>query len=258
MLHYSEIGPQDAPIVLIAHGLYGSGRNWGVIAKRLSDTRRVVTVDMRNHGASFWADSHSYHDLAADLATVIDHLGAPVDVIGHSMGGKAAMVLAVTRPDSVRRLIVGDIAPVRYSHSQIQYIEAMQAVDLSVVTRRSEANAQLAALGVEPALCSFLTQSLDVSAKRWRYNLDVLAAEMPDIIGFPELEGSFDGPVLFLSGGTSDYVLPEHRAKIRGLFPKSRFAKLPKAGHWLHADDARGFEGSVRAYLDADAAQDLT
>lgn len=255
MLHYSEIGPKEAPAVLIAHGLYGSGRNWGVIAKRLSDTYRVITVDMRNHASSFWADSHSYTDLAEDLAQVIDHLGAPIDVIGHSMGGKAAMVLAVTRPDAVRRLIVGDIAPVGYSHSQMQYIEAMRAVDLSIVTRRSEANTQLAALGVDPALCSFLTQSLDVTEKRWRYNLDVLAAEMPDIIGFPDLEGSFDGPVLFLSGARSDYVLPEHRPKIRTLFPNARFAKLPKAGHWLHADDARGFEGSVRVFLDASGAE---
>ena len=258
MLAYTETGAADAPPLLIAHGLYGSGRNWGVIAKRLSDTRRIITVDMRNHGNSFHVDSQSYHDMAGDLGQVIDHIGAPMDVLGHSMGGKAAMVLAVTRPNSVQRLIVGDIAPVGYGHSQIQYIEAMRAVDLGAVTRRSDANAQLAALGVEPALCAFLTQSLDVAGKRWRYNLDTLAAEMPEIIGFPALDGQFDGPTLFLSGAQSDYVRPEHRATIRALFPKSRFAKLPKAGHWLHADDPRGFEATVRAYLDASQHRDLT
>ena len=163
MLAYSEFGPTTGTPLLIAHGLYGSGRNWGVIAKRLSDTRHVVTVDMRNHGQSLWADDHGYVDLAQDLAQVIDHFGVPMDVLGHSMGGKAAMMLALSRPDILRRLIVGDIAPVAYSHSQIQYIEAMKAVDLATVARRSDANAQLEALGVDVALCSFLTQSLDVT-----------------------------------------------------------------------------------------------
>ncbi|KIC50970.1 alpha/beta fold hydrolase [Tateyamaria sp. ANG-S1] len=254
MLSYSEYGDRDGTPLLIAHGLYGSGRNWGVIAKRLSDTRRVITVDMRNHGHSFWSDDHSYADLAGDLAEVIDTLGGPMDVVGHSMGGKAAMMLALSRPDTVHRLVVGDIAPVSYGHSQIQYIEAMRAVDLSSVTRRSDANAQLAAHGVEPALCSFLTQSLDVAERRWRLNVDALAANMPAILGFPDVSETFDGPTLFLSGGQSDYVTPDYRPTIRALFPAARFVKIPGAGHWLHADDPRAFEGTVRAYLDAPAA----
>lgn len=251
MLAYSEIGPSGGTPLLIVHGLYGSGRNWGVIAKRLSDTRRVITVDLRNHGESFWSDDHSYPDLAQDLAGVIDHLGGPMDVVGHSMGGKASMVLALTRPDAVRRLIIADIAPVAYSHSQMQFIEAMRAVDLSVVTRRSEAEAQLAAVGVEPALCSFFTQSLDVPAKRWRLNLDGLANNMPLIMGFPDIDARHEGPTLFLSGATSDYVLPEHRSAIRARFPAARFAKIPEAGHWLHAENPRAFEATVRAFLDA-------
>lgn len=253
MLSYSEHGSSDGTPLLIAHGLYGSSRNWGVIAKRLSDTRRVITVDMRNHGHSFWSDDHAYDDLGADLAEVIDALGGPMDVVGHSMGGKAAMMLALTRPDAVRRLVIGDIAPVSYSHSQMQFIDAMRAVDLSQVSRRSEANAQLAALGVDAALCSFLTQSLDVTERKWRLNLDALAANMAEILGFPEADGSFNGPTLFLSGGASDYVTHDHRPVIRALFPAARFVKIPDAGHWLHADDPRAFEGTVRAYLDAPA-----
>jgi len=251
MLAFTEYGGGDGTPLLIAHGLYGSGRNWGVIAKRLADTRRVITVDMRNHGQSFWSDDHSYAALGADLAEVIAHLGARLDVVGHSMGGKAAMMLALAHPDKVRRLVVGDIAPVSYGHSQMQFIDAMRAVDLGRVTRRSDANAQLADLGVDSALCSFLTQSLDVAEARWRLNLDALAANMPAILGFPEVEGAFDGPTLFLSGGQSDYVKREDRDTIRGLFPAARFAKIPNAGHWLHADDPRAFEGTVRAYLDA-------
>lgn len=258
MLEHTIHGDAAGTPVLIAHGLYGSGRNWGVIAKRLSTERRVITVDMRNHGHSDWSDDHSYPAMADDLAQVIDHIGAPMDVVGHSMGGKAAMMLALTRPDVLRSLIVADIAPVSYSHSQIQYIEAMRAVDLSHVSRRSQANDQLAALGVDTALCSFLTQSLDVTEKRWRFNLDSLAQNMPKILGFPEVTGTFDGPTLFLSGATSDYVDRSYRPKILSLFPKAKFAKIPGAGHWLHAEKPREFEQNLSSYLITISVQDLT
>jgi pimeloyl-ACP methyl ester carboxylesterase len=251
---FAPIAPRaDTPALIIVHGLYGSGRNWGVIAKRLSDTRRVITVDMRNHGTSPRAATQSYPDMAADLAEVIDAVGGPVDLCGHSMGGKAAMVLALQHPAKLRRLIVADIAPVAYGHSQQQFIDAMRKVDLSSLTRRSEAAGQLAVAGVEPALQSFFTQSLDVPNRAWRLNLDVLEAEMASIIGWPEeITGPFDGPTFFLTGGASDYVLPEHRPRIKALFPNARFAKLPGAGHWLHAEKPRDFEASVRAFLDAD------
>jgi esterase len=251
MLNTIAHGPAtNAPPLIIAHGLYGSARNWGVIAKRLSDARRVIAVDMRNHGNSPWLPSHGYEDLAGDLAEVIARHGGRADVIGHSMGGKAAMMLALHHPAALRRLIVADIAPVAYSHSQIPFITAMRRVDLSRVARRSDAEAQLAELGVEPALQSFFTQSLDVPAKRWRLNLDVLAEQMPRIMGFPETGAQWAGPALFLSGGASDYVRPEHRDAIRARFPKARFARLPGAGHWLHAEKPREFEASVRVFLD--------
>lgn len=252
MLSFTEFGDAspDRPPLIIAHGLYGSGRNWGVIAKRLSDTRRVVTPDMRNHGHSPRADTQTYEDMADDLAELIAHIGGPVDLCGHSMGGKAAMFLALKHPDLLRRLIVADIAPVPYSHSQSHQIAAMRAVDLSEITRRSEAAEQLAAKGVPPALQSFFTQSVDVAAKKWRLNLDVLDAEMHHIIGFPDITGTFTGPTLFLSGADSDYVLPEHRPLIKSLFPAAKFAKIPDAGHWLHAERPRAFEAALRTYLD--------
>jgi len=251
MLHTEIHGAPrpDTPPLLIVHGLYGSGRNWGVIAKRLSDMRHVIAPDMRNHGNSAWAAPHDYPAMADDLAEVIDAHGGRADVVGHSMGGKAAMLLALRRPQSVRRLLVADIAPVGYGHSQIQFIEAMRAVDLSQVEKRSDAAAQLARHVDDPALQAFFTQSLDIKEKRWRLNLDQLALDMAHILGFPEVDGVFDGPTLFLSGGASDYVLPEHRPKIRSLFPTARFAKMPGVGHWLHAENPRGFEASVRAFL---------
>ena len=242
--------PTAQPGLLIVHGLFGSGRNWGVIAKRLSDEREVIAVDQRNHGYSTRFETQSYEDMAADLAEVIEAHGAPMDVLGHSMGGKAAMVLALTRPDLVKRLIVGDVAPVSYGHGQSQNIDAMRAVDLEKVTRRSDAAEQMVPHLEDPALASFFLQSLDVAARKWRLNLDVLEREMPKILSFPDLAAQYDGPVLMLSGADSHYVLPEHRETIKALFPKARFMKIPGASHWLHADKPREFEAAVRGWLD--------
>ena len=236
-------GPAGTPL-LIAHGLFGSARNWNVIAKRLSETRPVVTVDMRNHGASPWFDTQSYADMAGDLAEVID---GQADVLGHSMGGKAAMVLALQHREKVRKLIVGDIAPVAYSHSQMGPIEAMRGVDLGAISSRAEAQEQLTEL--EAGVDTFLLQSLDLKEKKWKLNLDVLDAEMAKIVGFPEVSGTFDGPALFLSGAKSVYVLPEYRPRIKALFSQAKFAKIPDAGHWLHAERPREFEAAVLAFL---------
>lgn len=251
MLNLIEYGtPGDAPDLMIVHGLYGSGRNWSAIGKRLGLSRRVISVDQRNHGHSPWFDTHSYEDMAADLAEVIAAQGKPMDVLGHSMGGKAAMVLALTRPELVNCLIVADIAPVDYAHDQSQHIQSMRRVDLSRVSKRSEAMDQLAQTVEDPALRSFFTQSLDLTEKRWRLNLDTLEREMPKILAFPRLNATYDGPTLFLSGSTSDYVLPDHRPTIRALFPKARFAKITGAGHWLHAEKPHEFIASVQAWLD--------
>ncbi len=251
MLNMTEHGAAtDAPTLLIAHGLYGSARNWGAIAKRLSGARHVVAVDMRNHGESGWQDTHSYPDMAADLAEVIEATRGPVDVLGHSMGGKAAMTLALAQPGLVNRLIVADIAPVTYTHSQLPYIDAMRGVDLSGIERRSDAAPLLEARVDDPALVPFFLQSLDVAGRRWRLNLDVLANEMPRIMSFPEVDGHYDGPSLFLSGETSDYVLPEHREVIKPMFPNARFMTLKGAGHWLHAEEPRAFVDVVGGWLE--------
>jgi pimeloyl-ACP methyl ester carboxylesterase len=249
MLNVIEHGKRTHhPGMLIAHGLYGSARNWGVIAKRLSQERQVVVVDMRNHGSSPWHETHSYPDMADDLAQVLEGLDGPFDLLGHSMGGKAAMVLALSRPELVNRLIVADIAPVTYSHSQIQFIEAMKAVDLAKIERRSDAGEQLEGIVDDPTLITFFTQSLDIKEKKWRLNLDVLAREMPTILSFPKVSGAFDKPALFLSGANSDYVKRDYRDDIKALFPQAQFAKIPGAGHWLHAEKPREFEAAVRAW----------
>ncbi|MEM6593371.1 MAG: alpha/beta fold hydrolase [Pseudomonadota bacterium] len=249
MLNTVTYGEAGAPHLLIAHGLFGSARNWGVIAKRLSEQYLVTTVDMRNHGVSPWAETQSYHDMAGDLAEVLKAVG-PANVVGHSMGGKAAMVLALEYPELVERLVVADIAPVGYTHTQAHLIEFMRKIDLSKVETRGDADRQLGEFIEEDGIRAFLLQSLDVKAREWRLNLDVLEAQMPDIIGFPEVSSQFDKPALFLSGAASDYVLPEHRPEIKRVFPKANFAKIPDAGHWLHAEKPREFEATVRAFFE--------
>lgn len=250
MLTYGE--PTALPPLLIVHGLFGSARNWGVISRHMAETRRVVAVDMRNHGNSPWAAQHGYPDLAADLAEVVRAEGRPMDVLGHSMGGKAAMWLALTEGRLVNRLVVGDIAPVAYDHSQNRLVKAMQGLDLSNLALRSDADRRLLATVPDEGTRAFLLQSLDLKATppRWRLNLDVLHTEMDKIIGWPGSDSHYDGPALFLSGGNSRYVLDQHHPAITALFPNARFQQIVGAGHWLHAERPREFEAALAAFLD--------
>ena len=234
---------------MIIHGLYGSGRNWGVIAKRLSDKFYVVTIDLRNHGESPWFDSHNYHDMADDLVEVITSLKIRPNIIGHSMGGKAAMVLALKNPDLVERLLIADIAPVTYKHDQSKFIEAMQKIDLSKVERRSDAIMALSNYVEDKSLQNFFTQSLDLKTKTWKLNLDILSSEMHEILSFPNIDGEFSGHTLFFRGEKSEYIRAEHREIINSLFIKARFATLKDAGHWLHAEKPREFENAARLFF---------
>ncbi|MEM9911760.1 MAG: alpha/beta fold hydrolase [Pseudomonadota bacterium] len=249
VIHHPSTG--TATPLVVAHGLYGSARNWGAIARALSDRGPVLAVDHRNHGQSPWHDTHRYEDLADDLAQTIEaHSTGPVDLLGHSMGGKAAMTLALTKPEHVNRLIIADIAPVAYNHSQLEYIHAMRAVDLSTRLRRTEVEAQLRRGVGDTMLASFFSQSYNPKDGTWHLNLDVLERDMTYILGFPDLDAQFRAPTLFLSGGASDYVGPEHRATIKHLFPAAIFLKIPGAGHWLHAEKPQEFTATTRHWLD--------
>ena len=253
MLNMIETGVDSSlPPVLLAHGLFGSGRNLGGLARRLAETRRVISVDMRNHGDSFHDPDHSYPALAADLARVIEAHGGKADVLGHSMGGKAAMMLALTRPERVRRLLVMDIAPYAYGHSQTGLVDAMQAVDLSGLRLRSDADARLAAHVSDPGVRAFLLQSLDLKADppRWKFNLDALREQMPLLVGWPEVApGGFDGPALFLAGAESDYCRAPQAEAIRRHFPQAEIRVVEGAGHWLHADRPAEVAAAVEAFL---------
>jgi len=170
-------------------------------------------------------------------------------VLGHSMGGKAAMVLSILDPNLVEKLIIADIAPVSYSHDNTQYIRAMKKIPIDRLATRTDAIIQLAESIPEPELRSFFAQSIDIKNKRWKLNLDVLEREMEKIISFPQLSGQYEKASLFLSGALSNYLQITHRPSIKKLFPRAKFAKIPNAGHWLHAEKPREFEAAVRTFL---------
>lgn len=242
-------GPQ--PPVIVAHGLFGQARNLGVISRALSETRQVIAVDMRNHGESPWDDRHDYDAMAGDLAEVISAQGGPADVVGHSMGGKAAMRLATMHLGLVRRLVVLDIAPVAYSHTQSGVIDAIEATDFSKAASRSQADAALAQNMRDPGTRAFLLQSLDVRARppRWKMNLTALRANMDKLTGWPGGGQPFDGPALFLHGADSDYVDEPGKAAIRALFPQAEIEAVAGTGHWLHADKPAEVAERVAAFL---------
>jgi esterase len=252
-LAYMDYG-ESGPPVLILHGLLGSARNWSSFARQIGATRRVFALDLRNHGASPWADRMTYDEMAEDVRAFMARQGlAAASVIGHSMGGKVAMRLALTHGEQVLRLVVVDVAPVAYRRSFNAYIEAMRGLDLSRISRRAEADPLLAEQIDDPGVRGFLLQNL-VSAEAglaWRVPLQALADNMPELVGFPEpCEGEqYDGPALFVTGGRSDYVRPEHHAKIRRLFPHAQFATIPEAGHWVHAEAPEKFLEVVGGFL---------
>ncbi|WP_299839216.1 alpha/beta fold hydrolase [uncultured Paracoccus sp.] len=257
MLNTIITGEGPGTPVLLVHGLFGQGRNLGGIARRLAQGRRVVSVDMRNHGDSFHDEDHSYPALADDLAKVIDAHGGRMDVVGHSMGGKASMMLALTRPEMVERLAVLDIAPVAYPHSQSVYIDQMEALDLTGLDRRSEADKRLAEILHAPSLRAFFLQSLDLKSQpaRWTLNLKVLREEMDRLVGWPAdavTAGRFTGPALFIAGADSDYVDAAGEAEIQRLFPQAQIRRIEGAGHWLHAEKPEETAEAVAGFLARD------
>lgn len=250
-LHYTELGDGE-PLVLL-HGLFGSGTNLRGLAKRLAGRHRVILADLRNHGGSPHAPGMTYTDMADDLDALLTHLNADhADFVGHSMGGKAAMTLALTRAQRVRRLAVIDVAPVVYPHSYAALIGALRGVALSRLRSRGDADAALAAAVPDEATRRFLLQNLVSNAGRfrWRLNLDALERHMDAILGFPQLpERRFPGPALFVAGGQSDYVRAEHEARIVTLFPLARIERISGAGHWVHVDQPEVLLETLQDFL---------
>lgn len=244
--------------VAILHGLFGSARNWAGIAQRLGAHHRVIAFDLRNHGVSPWADTMDYAAMAEDVRAAMAARGHErFALIGHSMGGKAAMVLALTNPDVVERLIVVDIAPARSPAPFLHLVRAMRGLDLGAITRRRDADAALAGAIPDSSERSFLLQSLvfDGGKPRWLLNLAALEVALPAIAGFPSFPAAthYNGPTLFLAGGKSDLLPPSAEPQIRPLFPRAGIEWIADAGHWVHAEQPAAFLTLVEPFLAADA-----
>ncbi|HTW26784.1 MAG TPA: alpha/beta fold hydrolase [Acetobacteraceae bacterium] len=259
ILHAIEAGPPVAgglPPVVLLHGLFGSAGNLGRLQRRLAARFRVLALDLRNHGASPHARAMDYPTMAADVfETLASREIGPVALVGHSMGGKVAMAMALLRPEAIVRLAVADIAPVRYPPHHRDIAAAMRAIALTPGLTRAAADAALAAAVPQAALRAFLLQNLHPGATpSWRIDLDAIAAALPQIEDWPALGSAhsaprYDRPVLFIAGEHSDYLRPEYRAPIRALFPTARLATLKAAGHWLHADNPEGFAAVLEEFL---------
>jgi pimeloyl-ACP methyl ester carboxylesterase len=248
-LNTVEMG--EGPPVALLHGLFGQARNFGAIQRHLAARRRVLAMDLRNHGANPETPGMSYAQMAADVAETLAARGAtPAAVIGHSMGGKVAMALALRQPEMLSRLVVADIAPRRYPPRLRAHVAALRALPLSGGMTRREADALLAPSLPDPALRGFLLQSLDFESDppHWRLGLAAIAAGMAEIEGFDAV-GRFEKPTLILAGARSDYIRAEDRALFLRLFPAARFAEITEAGHWLHADNPGAFTARIEEFL---------
>jgi pimeloyl-ACP methyl ester carboxylesterase len=243
-----ELG--EGPALVILHGLLGAGRNWQSIGKQLARHHRVILPDLRNHGHSPWTDEMTYPAVADDLVRLLDRLGlASAVVIGHSMGGKAAMTMALLHPDRVGRLGVVDIAPVAYAGAGSEpFVEAMLAVPPEALARRADADAALSAAVGDPGIRAFLLQNLSIGSTHpgWQPNLAVLHAQMPNMVGFPQLSRPYEGIACFIRGARSDYVLDSHWPEITRLFPKASLITVPGAGHWVHAEAPDAVLAAIR------------
>jgi len=254
-LYYREYGRyrEERPTLMFLHGLFGSSANWHSIARTLEGDFHVIVPDLRNHGRSPHADDVDYPALAGDVAGLIDDHGLEsVVLIGHSMGGKVAMWLALDAPELVAGLVVVDVAPVTYPNRFGVILQALCELDLRSLSGRDEADRRLAQHLEERGLRQYLLQNLvfEKGAWCWRMNLGALTQGMERIIGFPALDErkQYLGDVLFLYGGNSNYVLPEYEKPIRLLFPYARLRSVPGAGHWVYAQKTDEFIRGLRAF----------
>jgi pimeloyl-ACP methyl ester carboxylesterase len=255
-LHTTAIGDVGQRVVFL-HGLFGQGRNWTQIAKAFSSDHRTLLVDLPHHGRSPWEERFDFLDIADQVAALF-RVDDPVTLVGHSMGGKVAMILALRHPDLVARLVVVDVSPVGYGTVSefAGYIAAMQQIDLGALTQRSDADVALTEAVPHPTVRSFLLQNLRREGEKWRWqvNLDVLGADLAEVSGWPDEQlascAPYAGPVLWIAGARSAYVRDEYAGAMDRWFPHTRKVTIKNAGHWVHSEQPDVFVQVLRQFLD--------
>lgn len=256
LIHSSSIG--EGPPVVLIHGLFGSGSNLGGLARALADRFRVIQLDLPNHGRSAWVADMDISSLAEAVAAFLQsEVESPVTLIGHSLGGKVAMQLALVHPQLVRALVVADIAPVAYQASHEAVFAGIAAVAGATVGDRREAAALLSEYIVEEGVIQFLLLSLKRDATgalkkgagyRWRFNAEALQRNYPNLLLAP-VKGTWHGPAFFLFGADSSYLSPRAERAAREYFPAAKIDKIEGTGHWLHAEKPEQFNQRVMDFL---------
>lgn len=249
--------PHAAPLVIL-HGLFGSGSNWQTAAKELSKERAVVAPDLRNHGRSPWSNEAGFEPMTEDLAELHREVSretgiGAIPVLGHSLGGKIAMLFALEHPEAIERLVVVDIAPRRYPPYHERILTGLRSISPETLSSRAEADSLLAEDVPDAAERAFLLSNLTRASGggyAWRFNLPALEAVYRELSDWPDRPyRPFGKPALFVRGGNSVYIVPEDEERIRGLFPAARIETVPGASHWVHAERPEEFLAAVRPFL---------
>jgi len=261
---FTQLIGSGRPDVAFLHGLFGRGKNWAGIARHLADHEHAsVLFDLPNHGRSHWTDDFDYLSMADEVAAELRlRLGsAPkMNLVGHSMGGKVAMLLALQHPHLVQRLVVVDIAPDISYHvrTNVPLVKAMYDLDLTRLKSRGDAEVALAHEVDDAAVRLFLLQNLkhvrtpeNRNGWRWELNLDLLSEHLDDVAAWPDLGRlSYPGPVLWVAGGDSPYIRDEHHPYMKQLFPRVRLVTIPDATHWVHADAPQALTAELLEFLE--------
>jgi len=253
-LNFRTQGEPGRPAIILLHGLFGSATNWGTVARHLGQHYHVLVPDLRNHGQSPHDPDCSYEAMVGDVLHLMDDQGVDAaTLVGHSMGGKLAMHLALNHPERVSGLAVVDMSPVNYAHDFQDVVDAFRAVDMAAVGSRTDADAQMVPhIGIA-GVRAFLLQNLVKGRDGWlwRVNLDALARSQDQITGFPEQNewAVYSRPVGFIHGELSDYVKPAYEPQIYRLFPAAELCMVEQAGHWVYAEKPEGFMHCLDRYL---------
>lgn len=250
LLNYKLEG--EGHTIVLIHGLFGSLDNLGLLARDLKTDHQVLSIDLRNHGLSLHSDEHNYTTIAHDIKDLLTYL--EIDnavIIGHSMGGKAAMKLADIAPQLITQLIVLDMAPVAYPEARHDAVFAgLNAVLKQQPTSRRDAMEILAQHINMEGVRQFVGKSLYNNGDHmaWRFNVPALEANYGNILGWEDISPC-DLPTLFIKGGNSDYLMPEHQSAIQQQFPHSKAHVIANVGHWLHAEKPSEVLRVIRRFL---------
>jgi esterase len=253
-LHAYKAG--SGPPLIIIHGLFGLSDNWVTIGRRLATQFRVIVPDLRNHGRSPHSDLFDFPSMEEDLLELMDELEIDdAAIMGHSLGGRIAVQLALHYPERVNKLIIADISlrkyPPRSEH--LELIQAMKQLDLDAIHTRQKAEKELTSLVSSHRLRQFLLKNLYHPSRErlaWRLNLDVINESLPALFDTADLRGTYEGPALFVRGGQSDYIRAADIPAIKKQFPRSIVRTIEGASHWVHADKPEEFYQMVHSFLE--------